>query len=179
MKVIISDTSVLLNLLAADCLDSLTSSTGWQLAVCPIVVGETKKLRDVSTGEMVVVDLTPFIISGVLQVLDMTDADEKALFVEQAGVVDDGEAMSIAIAASRNLELAIDDRQATNHSLRKFPTLRVWSTPEILKTWFESASLADGVLCAAIRRIEERARYFPAKSHPLCEWWHESKALSR
>jgi hypothetical protein len=43
--------------------------------------------------------------------------------VEQSVVVDDGEAMSIAIAASRGLELAIDDKQATDHTHRAFPQL--------------------------------------------------------
>ena len=43
-------------------------------------------------------------------------------------VVDDGEAMSIAIAAIRGLELAIDDKQATNHARRAFPEMKLWTS---------------------------------------------------
>jgi predicted nucleic acid-binding protein len=175
MKILISDTSVLLNLMAADCLASLSNATGWQFVVCSAVFNETKKLRDVNTGEMVLVDLSPMIKAGLLHVLEIGDSDEKVIYIDQAAVVDDGEAMSMAIAVHRNLELAIDDRQAINHSKRSFPNLRIWSTPEILKSWAESTSLPTGALGLAIRNIEARARYFPAKSHPLWDWWNESK----
>ncbi len=175
MKILISDTSVLLNLVAADCLSSLCHATGWQFVVCSAVLNETKKLRDVSTGEMVLVDLSPMIQAGLLHVIDMIEPEEKVIYIDQAAVVDDGEAMSMAIAAYRSLELAIDDRQATNHSKRAFPNLRIWSTPEILKAWDESTILPTGALGLAIRNIEERARYFPAKSHPLSRWWQEAK----
>jgi predicted nucleic acid-binding protein len=175
MKVLISDTSVLLNLLAADCLAPLTAATGWQIAVCPLVVQETKKLRDLATGELLTVDLAPLIASGLLHSVDIEHAEERVLYVDNAAVVDDGEAMAIAIAAHRNLDLATDDRQATNHSLRSHPGLRIWSTPQLLKAWSESTSLPAGTIAAAIRNIEERARYFPAKAHPLSEWWRNAK----
>jgi len=175
MKILISDTSVLLNLVAADCLASLSQATGWQFVICSAVFNETKKLRDASTGEMVLIDLAPMIEAGLLRVMDIDDSDEKTIYIDQAAVVDDGEAMSMAIAVYRNFELAIDDRQATNHSKRAFPGLRIWSTPEILKAWAESIDLPAGTLALAIRNIEDRARYFPAKSHPLCVWWQEAK----
>lgn len=175
MKILVSDTSVLLNLVAADCLSSLCEATGWQIAVCTAVLSETKKLRDVSTGEMILIDLSAMIDAGLLHVMEITGSDEKAIYVDQAAVVDDGEAMSMAIAVCRNLELAIDDRQAANQSKRTFPGLRIWSTPEILKVWAESTDLASGRLAEAIRQIEARARYFPPRSHPLWSWWNEVK----
>ena len=176
MKVVISDTSVLLNLLAADCLASLVASTGWQIVVCSLVISETKKLRDTATGEMLPVDLAPLIAAGHLRSIDIEHEEEKALFVDNAAVVDDGEAMAIAIAAHRTLDLAIDDRHAANHCKATQPGVRIWSTPEILKAWSESTSLPAGTLRTAIHNIEERARYFPGKSHPLCNWWREAKA---
>jgi predicted nucleic acid-binding protein len=178
MKILISDTSVLLNLVAADCLSSLSQATGWQSAVCSAVFNETKKLRDASTGEMVLIELEPMVEAGLLRVMDIDNSDERVIYIDQAAVVDDGEAMSMAIAVYRNFELAIDDRQATNHSKRTFPDLRIWSTPEILKTWAESINLPAGTLGVAIRNIEDRARYFPAKSHPLWMWWNEAKRSS-
>jgi hypothetical protein len=171
MKILLNDSSVLL-----DCLVSIQAVTGWQFAICPAVRDEAKKLRDIQTGEMVAIDITPHIASGVLQVLELSNEDEQALYVEQSIIVDDGEAMSIAIAVHRHLELAIDDKQATNHTRRTFPELRLWSTPEILKHWTEVGRVDAEVLRDVIGLIESRSRYFPSKSHPLAEWWRQSKS---
>jgi predicted nucleic acid-binding protein len=176
MKIVLSDTSVLLNLLAGDCLPAIASSNDWQFAVCPAVRDEVKRLRDSRTGEMVDVDIRPFVGAGLLQVLEVTGEEEQALYVESSMVVDDGEAMSMAIAAHRRLELAMDDKQAANHARRRFPSLRLWSTPEILKYWFERGRVDQASLRAAIQRIESRSRYFPPRLHPLAEWWRRAKA---
>lgn len=178
MKVLLNDSSVLFNLLAADCLASIAEVTGWQFAICPSVCDEVKELRDANTGEMVEVDIAPYIASGLLQVLALTGDEEQTLYVEQSIVVDDGEAMSIAIAASRGLDLAIDDKQAANHARRSFPKLKLWTTPEILKHWAEAASVSAEKLRDAISDIEARARYFPARSHPLAAWWQAAKGPS-
>ena len=175
MKVLLNDCSVLLNLLAADCLASIADDTGWQFAICPAVRDEVIKLRDAHSGEMVEVNIGPLIASGLLQVLELSGEEEEMLFVEQSIVVDDGEAMSIAIAASRHLELAIDDNQAANHTRRTFPEIRLWSTPEILKAWADQRPLEFEILREAIRNIEVRARYFPPKSHALAAWWRTTK----
>jgi predicted nucleic acid-binding protein len=179
MKILLNDCSVLLNLLAAGCLTVLAEATGWQFAICPAVRDEVKKLRDAHTGEMIEVDLYPLLASGLLQVLELSGEDEEMLYVEQSMVVDDGEAMSIAIAASRHLELAIDDKQAANHTRRKFPEVRIWSTPDLLKHWADHGKVGAEVLSEAIRLIEIRARYFPPKSHPLAAWWREMKDPGR
>jgi hypothetical protein len=175
MKLLLNDSSVLLNLLAADCLAEIAADTGWQFAICPAVRDESKKLRDAVTGEMVAVDTAPLIASGLLQILELSGEIEQTLYVEQSIVVDDGEAMSIAIAANRGLELAIDDKQAANHTRRTFPQVKLWTTPEILKHWTETASVSSGRLGQAISLIEVRARYFPARSHPLFGWWQAGK----
>jgi hypothetical protein len=175
MKVLLNDCSVLLNLLASDCLADIAEVTGWQFAVCPAVRDEVKKLRDAHTLEMLPVDIAPFIASGLLQLLELSGDEEQTLYVEQSIVVDDGDAMSIAIAASRHLELAIDDKQAANHTRRAFPKIRLWSTPDILKKWADDGRVDASILHEAIRLIEIRARYFPPKSHTLAVWWRAMK----
>lgn len=173
MKLLINDASVLLNLLAADCIAEIAGALDWQFAVCTLVRDEIKKLRDPSTGDMVAVDITPLIESGVIQILELSGEQEEALYVEQSIVVDDGEAMSIAIAASRKLELAIDDRQASNHTQRTFPSLKLWTTPEIIKLWADSVGLPRQRLREVFTSIEARARYSPRNSHPLFAWWKD------
>ena len=175
MKVLLNDCSVLLNLLASDCLSGIAEVTGCQFAICPSVRDEVKKLRDAHTGEMVGVDIAPLIASGLLQLLELSGDDEETLYVEQSIVVDEGEATSIAIAANRHLELAIDDKLAANHARRTFPEICLWSTPDILKLWADLGPTDAGVLKEAVRLIEIRARYFPPKSHALAAWWRTIK----
>lgn len=175
MKLLLNDSSVLLNLLAADCIADIAETLQWQFAICPAVRDETKKLRDATTGDMVAVDIAPLIATGLLQVLELAGDTEETLYVEQAMSVDDGEAMSIAIAASRKLELAIDDKQASNHARRAFPTLKLWTTPEILKQWCDAASVPAQRLKEIISLIEIRSRYFPPRAHLLAAWWQDSR----
>lgn len=176
MKVLLNDTSVLLNLIAADCLQRVSEAAGWQFAICSAVRDEAKKMRDISTGEMVAIDASLYIEAGVLQVLDLSGDDEAEVYVEQSMVVDDGEAMSIAIAACRGLDLAIDDRKAVKHARQRFPNLQLWGTPEILKHWTEISRVPPSDLKKAILMIESCARYFPGKNHPLSTWWASAKA---
>jgi hypothetical protein len=166
---------VLLNLLATDCPASIAAVTGWQFAICPAVRDEAKKLRDSQNGEMVEVDIGPRIGFGILQVLELSGGKEQTHYVEQSIVVDDGEAMSIAIAAHRHLGLATDDKQAANHARRTFPDIHLWSTPEIVKKWTEAGNVDAEFLGNAIRLIEIRSRYFPSKSHAPAEWWRQVK----
>ena len=174
MKLVINDASVLLNLLAAGCIAEIAQALDWQFAICTLVRDEIKKLRDPLTGDMVAVDITSLVESGVIQILELSGEDEQALYVEQSIVVDDGEAMSIAIAASRELELAIDDRQARNHTGRTFPDLKLWTTPEIIKLWADIVRLSPQRLREVFVSIEVRARYSPPKSHPLFAWWEDA-----
>ena len=111
MEVLLNDSSVLLNLLAADCLASIAADTGWQFAICPAVRDEVKRLRDAQTGEMHRsgrLPAPPHIVSGLLQILELSGEEEELLDVEQSHRgAHDGEAMSIAIAVHRQLALAI------------------------------------------------------------------------
>ncbi len=171
MNVLLNDASVLLNLLATGCLEDIVTATGLRIAICPAVRDEVKRLRDPESGEMVVVDLSPLMTSGLLQLVDLSGEEEQALYVQQAALMDDGEAMSVAIAASRRLELALDDKRAAKKAREQFPALRLWTTPEILKLWADNSAAPASQIINAIRLIEVRARYFPPKGHPLAAWW--------
>jgi len=173
--VLLNDSSVLLNLLATDRFEAIAQSTGWQFAICEAVRNESKKLRNPVTGAMEDVDIEPLIKSGLLQVLKLAGEKEQALYVEEATIVDDGEAMSIAIAASRGLDLAIDDKRASNHARRQFPMLKLWTTPEVLKRWSETAEVTDMDVGKAIHLIEQRARYVPPRTHRLANWWSAAR----
>lgn len=174
-SILLNDASVLLNLLATGRFEAIATSINKQFAICPSVQTEVKSLRDPETGEIIPVDISPFLQSGALLLLELEGEQEEALYVEQAAVVDDGEAMSLAIASVRSLELAIDDRKARRIAGERFPQLCLWSTPELLKLWAEQSKCSKELLGETILRIEAAARYFPPRLHPLSAWWHTAK----
>jgi predicted nucleic acid-binding protein len=164
---------VLLNLIATDRIADIADALGRQFAICTRVRDEVKTLRDAITGEMVPIDLTPIISTGTILVFDFASPAERDLFVQEAAIVDDGEAMSIAIAVCREHALAIDDRKATNHLRKQFPQIELWSTPRILKHWGQKVSSAE--LARALRNIETKARYRPPKEHNEALWWNSAR----
>lgn len=81
MKLLLSECSVLWNLLAADCVSALAENTGWRIAICRAVQYEVIKFRNPQTGEMESIDLQPSIDSGLLQACDLEGAAEEELYV--------------------------------------------------------------------------------------------------
>lgn len=174
-SILLNDASVLLNLLATGCFEAIATAINKQFAICTSVEAEVRSLRDPETGKMIPVDIKPFFQSGILRLLELEGEQEEALYVEQAAIVDDGEAMSLAIASVRSLEVAIDDRKARRLAGERFPELCLWTTPEILKLWAEQSKCSKAILCSTILSIEAAARYFPPRAHPLSSWWQEAK----
>lgn len=175
-SILLNDASVLLNLVATGRIETIAAAIDKQFAICTSVRDEVKRLRDPETGEMILVDISRLFRSKALLLLELDGEREEELYVEQAAVVDDGEAMSLAIASARSLELAIDDRRARRIAGERFPDLRLWSTPELLKLWAERTRCSETTLCEAILRIEAAARYFPPRTHTMASWWHKAKS---
>lgn len=173
MKLLISDTSVLLNLIAGNCVQDVADALGCQWVICTAVRDETKFLRDVDTGNLMPIDLAPWLANGLLQVVEALSEVEQAQYLEEAALVDDGEAMSISVAMHRQVELAMDDRRAGRHFRELCPDLKLWTTPDLLAAWAEQCPESKERIVNAIRTIRSRARYVPPRGHPRFAWWDE------
>ena len=115
--VLLLDASCLLNLYATDRILEIAAALPWQLAVVDYVLEqEALYVRTIGAyeeqEETVPVDLSPLIDEGLILVVRMETPSEEASFVELAAVLDDGEAVTGAIALSRGHMVAIDDRKA-------------------------------------------------------------------
>jgi len=172
---LLHDASPLLNLLATGYFAEIAGMAAWQFAICTIVRDEAKKLRDPVTGEMVPIDLSGYFSSGLLRLVELAGEDEEDAFVKAASVLDDGESMSLAIASQRGLPIAMDDKRAIRYAAEQYPELTVWTTPQILQRWSEVTNCGEACLREALRSVEARARYFPAKSHPQWQWWERAR----
>ena len=121
--------------------------------------------------ERVPVDLASIVEEGVIQVLRLEHQDEEAIFVDLAALLDDGEAITGALALYRGFAVATDDGKARRVLGDLAPAVSLVSTLELMKQWPETSSLAPAELRAAMLAMKSGASYVPTESDPLYEWW--------
>lgn len=172
---LITDASVLVNLLATDAFEDIAHKAGWRFVICEAVQREVLALRNADTGDMEPVELQSFVESKLIEVTKL-QSDECDCYVEYSAVVDDGEAMSLAIAETRKLAIAVDDRRAISIAQRRGLTSTMLTTPELLHLWCQQTKAEDGEVGRILRLVEIRARYVPPKNHALRQWWLDCRA---
>ena len=101
----------------------------------------------------------------------MEEGAEVDRYVAYAEDLDDGEAMSLAIAQSRNLALVTDERKARRLARENAPELSLITTTEIIHTWAHGKEPSE--VTAVVHSILTRARFLPADSDPLALWWNK------
>ncbi len=173
---LITDSSVLLNVIASGHAPSIFRMSSWQFVVCPKVAEEVKFLRHRISREVRPVELAPYFAASDLQCMaPETDEDFEWLvdFTAALGRGGEGEAMCFALAASRKLAVAIDDRKAIRKARRFSLGLPIISTPELIKEWSTTAGIEKAPLCEALRSISDWACYKPSDEDPLAAWWTE------
>ena len=116
-------------------------------------------------------DLSPLIDEGLLLVVRLETPSEEASFVELAAVLDDGEAVTGAIALNRGHLIAIDDRKARRVLGEKASGMRLVSTLDLMHQWCPSVSVQE--VSHALRAMQHRARYVPGQQDPLYAWWRD------
>jgi hypothetical protein len=117
------------------------------------------------------IDLGPLIGGGLLGLADLETEDEETLFVNFAASLDDGEAITGALAAARNWCLATDDKRARNVFSDQVPQMQLLSSPELVKRWADVTAAEADEVCTVVRRIHLHGHYIPPARHPLYEWW--------
>lgn len=146
--------------------------TAWHIG--DIALGEAQYARELdSAGKSVKVDLAPHILSAQypLGVLTLDTSEERALYIELAKVMGDGEAQAFALAHFRNLPLLIDDFAAIKGFARTRLDVTTVSTPEVLVAWAGSDDQRLKRLPEIVERIDLLARFCPHKTSPHLPWW--------
>ena len=130
-----------------------------------------KEMEAAPARELVVeISLQPLVDRGLLGVVDPTSEPEYATYVDLALELDDGEAMTGAIAIHRRALLATDDKKAIRVLGRRLPESSIVRTSELLKDWADQGIPTDQVR-EALRNVERRASFRPPRNDPLWEWW--------
>lgn len=171
--IVITDASVLINLVASGAAGDILSGCGMEFKVCPDVIREVKILRDRETGEEHAIDLEPFFAAGLLERIEPQTDLEFELLIDYAALLGagDGEAMCFALAESRRHPIAIDDERAIRRAKKRNPNFETLGTLEILILWQERNGMADERMGKLLQFIFRFARFRPPASHPHYGWW--------
>ncbi len=144
-------------------MSDIFASTGISVFV-PDYVKDTEVLR---------CDLQPFVDQGLLSVASPETEGEETAYVNFAVSLDDGEAITGAIALHRGWAIGTDERKARRIFSGVAPHLQLVSTPELIKYWFDVTKPDLDELRRVLRKVSERAKYQPDIQHPLYKWWQD------
>lgn len=170
-RTLLLDACIAINLAATDHLDDIADTLETIFMLTRQAAGEVGHLRDVINGgdSRTPIDLNQHINAGTLQIITLLPA-EYPLYIELAGIVDDGEASTIAVAVERDLPLATDDRKARRLcEQRKIP--EPTRTLALIHGYAQSARLDDRVIHALLIKIRGRANFLPPRTDPDYKWW--------
>ena len=91
--------------------------------------------------------------------------------VALASEMDDGEAMTCALAMHRQCDVATDDRKARRVLSGRVPHVPIISTLAIVKRWAELSDITKVELKTILVHIWSGATYYPGEREPLYAWW--------
>ncbi len=169
----IIDACVLINLLATGELKSILDSVGRNSLICAVVQKESIYLK---TGDpsnpKELIDLTPFLKDRTLSVCDIQGQEEELLYVDLASVLDDGEAMTLAIGLRRELFIVTDERKARRLFLdQSADPKQLISTSDLIRHWVRQEKVKASKLREVLRNVELRASYRPPTTDRNQKWW--------
>ncbi len=175
---LILDASCLLNLYATERFGDIAACLREQVGVADYVLEEEALFirREASADgqdDQVPVDLSPFVSEGLVEVMRLESSNEETTFVAFAALIDDGEAMTAALALHRGGSVATDDRKARRVLAERAPTVPLISTLDLLSRWAEAMSVPLHELRTALERMRSGASYVPGPGDPSYRWWLE------
>jgi predicted nucleic acid-binding protein len=172
--ILLLDACCVLNLYATDRMSEILGALPHDFAIAELVTREALHVRHPSgdpAQPRVNVDLSEMISQGLLDVLVLSTPGEQAAFVSYAAEIDDGEAMTCALAVGRGYSVATDDLKVTRLAKQGAMPAPIVSTPDLMKAWRDTVALPREELRQALRAIEARASFSPGKGHALRPWW--------
>ena len=172
---IILDACCLLNLYASRQIEAILRAIPPRFAAAEAAAAEVLYVQCGGSGQdankQEHVDLQPLIRAGLLDILSLDTQSEIASFIRFAGELDDGEAMTCALAVHREADVATDDRKAIRVLNSVAPHVRIHTTVGLLKWWAETEQPSERILKRVLTDVQERANFVPGRHDPMQPWW--------
>jgi predicted nucleic acid-binding protein len=169
---ILLDTCCLLNLYASGIFKDILELYPKQFAVVDYILEKEalfiRKNKD-DIEEFEKIDLEPYIASQQIKVLSINNM-ELETYIDYASELDDGEAITIALAIHRYGIVATDDHKALK-IISQILSLRAMSTLEFIKHWSNANKKPINEIRDTLINMLEGANYYPGDRDSLFEWW--------
>jgi hypothetical protein len=174
------DACSVINLWASCEFERILKSPLGPFAVVDIVARESLFVRRGGSGpnanDREAIVLRPLIEAGLIQELVASSPAELTSFVQFASQIDDGEAMTCAIAVSRGHAVVTDDRKTLRLLARDYPQVPTLTTSSIIRAWADAESVPLSTVASMLKLIHVRARFLPGKHDPHQVWWQRLEA---
>src|SRR6266568_6134288 len=157
---VILDACVIINLYASGYMQSVLESIPKPTSIAAYVY--EMEAQRIYTGpdddvakETELINLRSLVDGKLLRVVPLEDGPEAAAAVSFSATtrLDNGEAISAAIAVHRSWSLATDDKAAISFFARQVPYLHLISTPQLLKHWVDVTHPHGTVTGLAVENI--------------------------
>jgi len=179
-RVTLLDACAVVNLYATRRMEDILAAVDGPVAVADIVEREAQYVFQGGDGEDArerePIDLQPWVSQGVLTVIEATHEEELLTFIDLTQELDDGEAMTAALAVHRGFTVVTDDRKAVRVLTGRAVTFR--STLDLVKTWADQQAIGSDALRVVLIDLRERGNYYPSRRHPLRSWWDTALGLT-
>ena len=109
---------------------------------------------------------------GIIKIAELEGSEAETFVNYAAGLGDDGEAATCAIAFSRGWAVATDDRAAIRFVEREAPRIQVVSTLELVEHWANQTKKSPDSVRQVLIQIRDIGGYFPGTRHPMYAWWN-------
>jgi len=175
---IILDACCIINLFASQQMRSVLETIPKNLSVAAYVKdhevlsiysGPINNVQETSES----IDLQPFIDDNLLLLVDIETEVEANTYINFAERLDDGEAVTGAIALNRNWAIATDDSASVRLFQSSAPHIALVSTLDLVKYWVDTNSLTEDIIRETLLNIRVRGKYEPHRNHPLSKWWQK------
>jgi predicted nucleic acid-binding protein len=171
---VLLDACCLLNLYASGRFQEIAEAF-LQLTIADYVVQKEalfirKRNVNPETDEREKVELEPFILSGLVRVISISSKDENETYIDLAGELDDGEAITISLALHNHYTIATDDRKALR-VIAYLSSITPISTLEIVKKWSDKKKIHNIEIKQILQNMLFCASYQPGEREPQYSWW--------
>ncbi|MEF2279443.1 hypothetical protein V3W47_14160 [Deinococcus sp. YIM 134068] len=177
------DACALINLYASGRLAEVAGVLGVRFHVVPKVypeeAGYILSPQPDGRRERERIDLSPMIQRGVVLQTGAPRGAAVAALVRFAAQVDDGEAMTMAVALTAVPRPAgvVTDDEAALRLLRGEHDASFTTSLSLLRLWSEVAAVEVPEIRTALHNVEVRGRYRPGPRHPEYAWWLASREV--
>lgn len=172
-RILLLDACTVVGLYATRHMDEVVSALGVSVSVSNIVARESQWVYrggdSDDAREREQIDLGPMIQSRSLSIIATDDEDELQTFIDLTQDLDEGEAMTAALAIHRGAVVATDDRKAERILTER--NIPVRCTLDLIKTWTDQERFSPAVICQILIDLRQRATYEPRCTHPFRQWW--------